>query len=429
MISIIIPVRNQATGLKRTLASLVPEKNGHEVIVLDRGSVDGSATLARSTEWIRFVKTTGNQGAILNAGVAMAKGEILVFLGPGVTLERGWSASVEEAVQRPGFRIGCMRLAVNSKNPLYRLVEFSSFCRTAVFKRARIGQALFIRKADLEDQTPFSEGAALLGLDLCRRFAAEGGLVQVRRSAIHSPRHWERNGICAQIVADTTAWWGWRRTGEVPDSVAKRGEGRNAVLMFLRRPQPGKVKTWLGDIIGDERSARVYMRTVNEVLTEVDKARIEAETFIFYRPHSAQEEVSRWIGNGALYVPQKGSNALDKRKHAMEVVFGMAYENAVFLGPHCPSITREHLGEAISALKTNDLVVGPTDDGGCYLVGMRKPLHKLFDQIDWENRSMGADILRIGSEQGIQCTQLETLRNFDSAEDVAYNYAMGYMQD
>ena len=429
MISIIIPVRNRADGLRRTLASLVPEKTGHEVIVVDGGSVDGGLALARGVAWARLVKGRGNKAALLNAGVDKAKGEILLLLEAGVTLERGWPAMVEEAAARPGFRVGCFRLAVDSGRIRYRLVEALSYVRTVCFGRARIGQVLFVRRKDISGDDVAAEGAAFTGLDLCRRMAGEGGLVQIRRAAVHSPRRWERNGFLAQCIADVHGWWAWRRTGTAPPDTTRRGEAGNAVLMFLRRPDPGKVKPWLGDIIGKERAAAVYKRTVTEVLAVVRASRIEAETFIFYRPRAARTEITRWVGSEAMLVPQQGATPAVQRSHALQQVFGMAYETVLILGSHCPAITPHHLRQAMGVLQSHDLVLGPTDDGGCYLVGVRKPFPELFEQIDWEPDSMFEAFAGAGKTLGLRCASLDPLCDFDSKEDVPYNFAMGFVQD
>ena len=96
-ISIYIPVFNQREELRRTLRALIPEKDGHEVFIVDRGSSDGSPDVAREHDWVRVLDSDAAPlSRALNEAVQTGDGEILFFLRPGGIPARGWSEVLEE---------------------------------------------------------------------------------------------------------------------------------------------------------------------------------------------------------------------------------------------------------------------------------------------------------------------------------------------
>lgn len=94
--SILIPVANERDALRRTLRSLIPEKGEHEVVVVDRGSEDGSLDVAGEHGWVKVVsRKEGMLPAALNAAAGEAAGDVLLFLRPGAVPERGWSGALD----------------------------------------------------------------------------------------------------------------------------------------------------------------------------------------------------------------------------------------------------------------------------------------------------------------------------------------------
>lgn len=94
-ISILIPVFNQRDDLKRTLRALIPEKENHEILVVDLGSTDGTADVIKEYDWaIKVAPTARPRSAALNEAVSKATGDFLMFLEPGSLPARGWSEAV-----------------------------------------------------------------------------------------------------------------------------------------------------------------------------------------------------------------------------------------------------------------------------------------------------------------------------------------------
>jgi len=428
MISIIIPVKNQVGLLKQTLASLVPEKEGQEVIVVDSGSVDGAAELIRSMPWVRMVRTSGAKYQGLNEGVQKSKGDILLFLEPGVRLERGWPIRVEEAAEKPGFKVGCFRLSIEGQNPVYRLIEWTSSLRTFLFKAARGSQALFVR-ADLAGGQPlFSEDATHADFDLCKRFVEEGTVTQLRRAALHPADRWSRGGACRRYCNDVSSFWSWQQGGGGAGNGHQPGPGRNAVIMLLDKPDSRRAGAWLDDAVGPDRSAQIYRENVEHILSSINGSGGDLDTLVFYQPKSAREEMVRWLGDWATLIPQHGRTRGAARLADAGNHFDQEYKKIIALSSQCPSLSKSDVKRAVDALDDNEIVLGPTDDGGCYLIGVKKFDPEFFREIDWSSPDMYKEMLRRAKEQGVAIESLPPLRDFDSIEDFSYNYALGYVQ-
>lgn len=429
MISILIPVLNDVRGLKQTLASLVTEKDGHEVLVMDGGSIDGSVELARTTPWVRVVKCEGGKGARLNAGTAVAKGDVLLFLYPGTSLERGWSRGIEEAAKSDGFGLGCFRMQVDSSNPLYRLIEGVAWFRTKALQLPRGGQAMFVRASAVQKGRAFLDLPAFEDFDLARRARKQGRLIQLKGCAVNSVHRWARRGPLHKVGSDWISFWKLLG-GAQPSELARFGdEPHEALVMFVKNPMPGEANSWLNDIVGGERAARMYRRSVEEILVTAQRAHVEAKAYVFYRPKNGREDMQRWLGGRAMLVAQKGRSNADRRANALDALFDRAVEKAVLLGTHCPAMTDRHITEAVTALHGVDVVLGPTDDGGCYLVGVDRKQRDLLVGLEWEPDGLFAEITGILDREHIPYVTLDTLKDFDSIADLGFNYGMGYVQD
>lgn len=429
MISVIIPLLNNESGLKRTLASLVPEKEGQEVIVVDSGSMDGGLELARGTAWVKLIKAEGSRATRMNAGAAKAKGDILLFLEPGVVLERGWPAKVEQAASRNDFALGCFRLNCQSGRPIFRLVEWGSHLRTALFKTARRTQALFVKASDVGQGQVFPEVTALEDLELCRRLSQRGKLVQISATAINPPTRWDRFGPWKCLHRDAQMFWRWRNGESTDHLVTQYGDGRIAAMLFAAPDEPGKSKAWMGKRLGEDRAVRVYRDGISHIVNEVHRSDVEADAFVFFRPKKERAAMRRWIGSEAMLIPETGRKTAERRKNAIDTVLELSYDKVLVLGVHCPAMAAVDLKNAVVALDTHDMVIGPTDDGGCYLVGIKQAHSELFTELSWSQENFFDELAAAASALGLSYTVLPVLHDFDSEDDLGYAWAMGYIQD
>ena len=354
MISVVISVLNQSAGLKRTLTSLVPEKEGHEVIVVDGGSSDDSRRVAKNYAWAKRIKVSGSRAGRLNAGAAVAKGDLVLFLDAGMVLERGWPKAVTAASEREGFKIGCFRMRIDGGCLGYRLVELDTLVRTAFKSVVREQQALFVKATDFPHGKVFENVPAMETQSLCRRIRGEGKLVRLGLAAMNPDTRWRRGGALDRCRKDALIHNRWERGDAIEGLVREFGDGRNVVMLFCSSPDRGNPTPWLAEVLGENRSARIYRSSVNQLLGTVERARIEADPFVFYRPKAAQREMQQWLGGRALLLPESGRTTGRRRQKAFDQVTTLDFDNILMLGTHCPAMDTEHLQDAVEALKQFD---------------------------------------------------------------------------
>lgn len=157
----------------------------------------------------------------------------------------------------------------------------------------------------------------------------------------------------------------------------------SCLLIFVKYPEKGKVKSRLARHIGQEAALNLYRNFVLDLLQTV---RGTAHPFrICYDPPEAREEMMSWLGRDYLYMPQRGCDLGEKMKNALSDVFTSGFSKAVLIGSDIPDLTTEVINEAFEALEAQDAVLGPAFDGGYYLIGFRKMtfLPDIFTGIPW----------------------------------------------
>ena len=125
----------------------------------------------------------------------------------------------------------------------------------------------------------------------------------------------------------------------------------------------------------------------------------------------------RWLGPGLLMAPQRGADLGRRMKRAFDQAFGAGCREVVLVGTDCPSMTADDLADAFSALAGHDLVLGPSLDGGYWLVGLRAPA-ELFGNVPWGTDAVLARTLELAEREGLSVRQLRFLADVDRPEDL-----------
>jgi uncharacterized protein len=185
---------------------------------------------------------------------------------------------------------------------------------------------------------------------------------------------------------------------------------RRAVLIFLRNPEIGRVKTRLAADTGEVIALDVYKRLVSHTLDVCTN--IPCERYLFFDTFIPAEYSE---AHGRL---QSGSDLGERMFNAFEQVFASGIDYAVILGSDCAEITAKHLHQAFTALEKTDAVIGPAADGGYYLLGLKQAEPKLFTQKRWSTSSVYADTVKDFFHKGWTFSALETLRDVDTLDDL-----------
>lgn len=185
-----------------------------------------------------------------------------------------------------------------------------------------------------------------------------------------------------------------------------------ALIIFIKNPILGKVKTRLAATIGDAAALAVYHK-LSQRAREVSLA-LPGSRFLYYSDFIDLQD--DW--DNALFVKkQQHSGDLGERMHQAFVETLQVAPKAVIMGSDCPLITPEILQEAFDQLDKHPYVLGLATDGGYYLLGMREPSPFLFENMTWSTDTVAQVTLERMAAQGSSCHLLPALPDIDVEED------------
>lgn len=192
-ISIIIPTLNEAANIKQAIATTQPSTN-IEVIVVDAGSQDDTVAIADSLG-IKVILSTPGRAVQMNAGAAVAKGEILLFLHADTHLPLGFDDMIRTSLQQPGIVAGAFTLQIAAPLLALRLVEWGVKWRSHFLQIPYGDQAIFITKAIFQEMGGFPELPIMEDFELIRRLKRIGKIAILPTPVVTSARRWLKKGI------------------------------------------------------------------------------------------------------------------------------------------------------------------------------------------------------------------------------------------
>ena len=185
------------------------------------------------------------------------------------------------------------------------------------------------------------------------------------------------------------------------------------VAVFLKAPRLGAVKTRLAAEVGDRHALRLYRVMAARALSAVREAGLEP--MVWYTPTDAGPEMRLWLGETWDLRPQ-ASGDLGARLRAAEQAVA-AGRSWLAIGADCPRLDAATLVYAAAIADAGDVVLGPSEDGGYYLIGGPTPLPPLFDDMPWSTPALlGATRARL-RHAGVPWRALAPLRDVDTAAD------------
>lgn len=178
------------------------------------------------------------------------------------------------------------------------------------------------------------------------------------------------------------------------------------------------MKTRLAQDIGNERAAEIYSAMAKTIINQVAESS-ECETIIFFDPPERKADVENWLqSNGHKLLPQEGSSLGERMLNAFRMAFSLGADKAVIIGTDCVKISDEMIREAFGKLETIDVVLGPADDGGYYLLGLKRAIPEIFDGIEWSTSLVLDQTVKKLREKGLEFQLLQTLKDVDTVNDI-----------
>ncbi|HST58341.1 MAG TPA: TIGR04283 family arsenosugar biosynthesis glycosyltransferase [Longimicrobium sp.] len=199
-ISIIIPALNEATGIRDTLAPLQALRaRGHEVVVVDGGSTDGTPELARALA-DRVVSSARGRARQQNAGAAVATGGVLLFLHADTRLPEGADGLVLGGLRTTGQGWGRFDVRLSGAHPMLRVVERMMAARSRLTGIATGDQAIFVRRDWFARAGGFPEIPLMEDVVLSKTLRGMGAPLCLRARVVTSSRRWEERGVWRTIA-------------------------------------------------------------------------------------------------------------------------------------------------------------------------------------------------------------------------------------
>ena len=183
------------------------------------------------------------------------------------------------------------------------------------------------------------------------------------------------------------------------------------LLVFLKAPRPGTVKTRLAATLGSTAATAAYRTLVETLFTQINEwSGVELR----YTPDSAADEIHRWQRPSWVLAPQGDGDLGQRMVRAFAEHFAAGAQKILIIGADCPDVTPTDLLSAWVALDRDDLVIGPANDGGYWLVGLRAPCPELFHGIAWSTDQVLAETLTKARAAGLAVARLRTLTDVDT---------------
>jgi len=203
-ISIIIPARNEAAYLPRTLQCVMPDEPG-DVIVVDGGSEDGTVEIARRWDATVLGVDEPGRGRQMNLGASHAKGEVLLFLHADTLLPAGYTELIEQALASSDITAGAFALAIEAEGRGYRFIERTVRWRSRWGQLPYGDQALFMPRAMFEAVGGFPDEPIMEDFELMRRLRKRGRVALIRSPVHTAPRQWRRHGLMRTTVTNISS--------------------------------------------------------------------------------------------------------------------------------------------------------------------------------------------------------------------------------
>lgn len=185
------------------------------------------------------------------------------------------------------------------------------------------------------------------------------------------------------------------------------------VVVFGREPLPGRVKSRLAATIGGDRAAAVYAVLLDAALQAARAAGFETVLSLAEAPSAAWAR-SLMVG----WELQSGADLGSRMAAAFTAHFGAGAERVVLVGSDCPGLRPQHMTAAAERLAEAPVVLGPSADGGYWMVAQRMPGVDLFAEIPWSVPTTLAATQQRLRKIGIQWSELKTLADIDTEADL-----------
>jgi uncharacterized protein len=189
---------------------------------------------------------------------------------------------------------------------------------------------------------------------------------------------------------------------------------KSGIIIFIRNPIAGKVKTRIAKTMGDEKALIIY----NQLLAHTHGITrdLSCDKFIYYSDCTEQND--NWENDLFQKKVQQPGDLGERMSGAFLELFKEGYEKLLIIGSDCIELNEVIINNAFDILNNYEVVIGPSSDGGYYLLGMGSYFPGLFLNKKWSSSSVLSDTLKDLSASGTTVATLVTLNDIDEEKDL-----------
>lgn len=424
-IAVIIPALNEAPSIANVIEAIPDWVD--QIIVGDNGSTDDTASIAEAAgATVVHEPEQGYGAACLRAMEALDSPDIVVFLDADFSDDPSEMERLIDPIINDNADIVIGSRVLGDAEP------------GALSPQQRFGNWLACRLIRLFWQTTFTDlgpfrairYATLRELAMSDRNWGWTVELQVRAAQwrlriIETPvRYRKRIGrskisgtLSGVIKAGTKILYCIFREVIAPRPLPDRGTER--LCVFTRFPVPGETKTRLIPALGPEGAARLQREMTAQTLQTARRScRYAGRNTEIHFTGADEPRMRDWLGPDVDYVAQADGDLGARMYFGVHRAFESGAARVVVIGTDCPGLTPHLVGQAFAQLHTHDVVIGPSDDGGYYLIGLNKPVADLFVDIEWGTETVCASTLHVAEAAGLRVGLLPTLRDVDRPDDL-----------
>lgn len=188
---------------------------------------------------------------------------------------------------------------------------------------------------------------------------------------------------------------------------------QNRIIVFVKNVVPGKVKTRLAKTLGNKEALKVYVELLD--ITKQAVLQLPVNKEVWYAWNVEQDDL--WDENEFNKRVQIEGDLGEKMSNAFKTSFEEGMEKVILIGSDCPTLTGAIMEEAFNKLNENDVVFGPSKDGGYYLIGMSSYCPEVLTDIAWSTKEVMEQTEQRAKDHNLRLAKLEPLNDIDNESD------------
>tara|TARA_B100000315_G_scaffold252973_1_gene290841 strand:+ start:8957 stop:9655 length:699 start_codon:yes stop_codon:yes gene_type:complete len=194
----------------------------------------------------------------------------------------------------------------------------------------------------------------------------------------------------------------------------------NALVLFAKAPIAGEVKTRLQPEITPENSARLQESLIKDSISLMSEIN-NVEKIIYFLPGEKKYIFEKFTDGLPFHLNcQNGVDLGEKMENAFQDLFNKGFFRVVIIGVDSPTLPKEYINKAFIDLNNADLVIGPSIDGGYYLIGFKEKVLPVFSSVEWGSNKVLLQTEELITKQNLKLSLLPVHYDIDTIEDLRY---------